>query len=345
MSNLRSGCAADDGTYPMSRTREIKPAFFIDEELASQVCRDARFLFIGLWTIADRDGIMEDRPARIKAQVYPYEEDLPVTRVDELLAELDAAPGDFVRRYEVDGKRYLWVRTLSKNQHFHPKERPIGYPHPPTEKRQARSFPGKPDLFPARDYPNPASKPEPSVSSVSSEPSKISSTHTPRAILEPNTTEYVAPSAEWKPPCNEPSKPTAYNVVYKFLAIRAEMLGGASGVGTPFMQPQRGDVEKAVSWLSSMDPPDVEDIEPAIRLACKHVVAGDSGWTKPEMTKVGYLWAAILRNWTDLREEIHGCAPVQRPPPAHAKGMAPVPNGIELLGELEVEWAERKKRK
>ena len=158
----------------MSRTREIKPVFFIDEELA-EVSRDARLLFIGLWCLADCEGRMEDRPARIKTLTYPYDEDMPASRVDHLLDELANAPGDFVRRYEVDGKRYLWVRTLKKNQHFHPKERPAGFPPPP-----AARIPGKPGMFPA----SPALPSEPSgISEPSEYSSEVADEPTEPALL------------------------------------------------------------------------------------------------------------------------------------------------------------------
>jgi len=51
----------------MPRIRQIKPEFYLDDELA-QCSRDARLLFPGLWILADRAGRLECRPAKIKAQ-------------------------------------------------------------------------------------------------------------------------------------------------------------------------------------------------------------------------------------------------------------------------------------
>jgi len=49
----------------MARTRSIKPSFFKNEFLAE--CEPmARLLFVGLWTLADRDGRLELRPRRIE---------------------------------------------------------------------------------------------------------------------------------------------------------------------------------------------------------------------------------------------------------------------------------------
>jgi hypothetical protein len=95
----------------MARTRNIKPGFFLNEQLAE--CEPlARLLFAGLWTIADRNGRMEDRPKRIKAELLPYDD----CDVDKLLDSL--AKYDFIFRYEVDGKRYIEVRNFSKHQHI-----------------------------------------------------------------------------------------------------------------------------------------------------------------------------------------------------------------------------------
>ncbi len=56
----------------MSRIRSIKPQFFLNDELASLHPLD-RLLFIGLWTMADKAGRLEDRPLKIKAAVLPYD--------------------------------------------------------------------------------------------------------------------------------------------------------------------------------------------------------------------------------------------------------------------------------
>ncbi len=54
----------------MARARNIKPGFFRNAELV-ELPFEARLLFIGLWTIADREGRLEDRPKQIKMEVFP----------------------------------------------------------------------------------------------------------------------------------------------------------------------------------------------------------------------------------------------------------------------------------
>ena len=57
----------------MASTRIIKPEFFLDDRLA-ELSPLERLAFIGMWTIADDDGAMVNRPKRLKVQILPYDE-------------------------------------------------------------------------------------------------------------------------------------------------------------------------------------------------------------------------------------------------------------------------------
>ena len=57
----------------MARSRNIKPGFFANDELA-ELPALTRLFFIGMWTIADREGRLEDRPKKLKVEVLPYDE-------------------------------------------------------------------------------------------------------------------------------------------------------------------------------------------------------------------------------------------------------------------------------
>jgi hypothetical protein len=96
----------------------LKPAFFENEDLG-QMGPWQRLLFIGLWCAADREGRLEDRPARLKAVLFPYDSMKPA-ELDAWLEEL-AAVG-MVERYEAEGKRYIQVVNFAKHQHPHPNE-------------------------------------------------------------------------------------------------------------------------------------------------------------------------------------------------------------------------------
>lgn len=108
----------------MARTRNIKPGFFKSEQLAD--CDPlARILFAGLWTQADREGILEDRPRRIKSECLPYDD----CDVDELLEQLSCR--GFIVRYGVDGAKYISIPTFGSHQNPHRDEKPRGFPAAP----------------------------------------------------------------------------------------------------------------------------------------------------------------------------------------------------------------------
>lgn len=107
----------------MARARNIKPGFFINDELA-EIEPLGRILFAGLWTIADREGRLEDRPKKIKAEVVPYDN----CNVDKLLQALHDK--DFIQRYEVNGNKYIAILNFKKHQNPHKNEAPSVIPAP-----------------------------------------------------------------------------------------------------------------------------------------------------------------------------------------------------------------------
>jgi hypothetical protein len=105
----------------MARARNIKPSFFINEELVE--CQFVtRLLFIGLWTIADREGRLEDKPKKIKMALFPAD----IVYVDDSLSDLERR--GFVSRYEIDGVKYIQIIAFTKHQNPHKDERPSTIP-------------------------------------------------------------------------------------------------------------------------------------------------------------------------------------------------------------------------
>lgn len=107
----------------MARARNLKPSFFTNDRLA-EIHPLGRLLFAGLWTIADREGRLEDRPKRIKAEVLPYDN----ANVDKLLDDLGRA--GFILRYAANGDRFIQVLAFNKHQNPHVKEGPSTIPAP-----------------------------------------------------------------------------------------------------------------------------------------------------------------------------------------------------------------------
>ena len=100
----------------MARARNIKPGFFRNADLV-ELPFEARLLFIGLWTIADRAGRLEDRPKQIKMELFPADS----FDCDMMLNELQRI--GMVERYELYGKRYLQVVNFCKHQNPHKDEK------------------------------------------------------------------------------------------------------------------------------------------------------------------------------------------------------------------------------
>jgi hypothetical protein len=107
----------------MARTRYLKPGFFQNDRLA-ELGPWHRLLFAGLWTIADRAGRLEDRPKRIKGELFPYD----TVDVDALLTDLSIGDDPFVVRYEVSGVRYLALPKFLAHQKIHANEAPSVIP-------------------------------------------------------------------------------------------------------------------------------------------------------------------------------------------------------------------------
>lgn len=100
----------------MARARNIKPGFFRNSDLV-ELDFETRLLFIGLWTLADREGRLEDRPKQIKMELFPADN----VDCDSMLNSLSLI--GVIARYEVDGKRYIQVTNFLKHQNPHRDER------------------------------------------------------------------------------------------------------------------------------------------------------------------------------------------------------------------------------
>lgn len=97
----------------MARIRTIKPDFFFNEGLAAMPA-ETRLFFIGLWCQADRDGRMEDRPARLRATIFPYDSGINAEQLVEELAQMG-----HLLRYEVNGLKVLQISNFLKHQRPH----------------------------------------------------------------------------------------------------------------------------------------------------------------------------------------------------------------------------------
>jgi len=105
----------------MARARNIKPGFFKNEDLA-EIAPVGRLLFIGLWTIADRNGVLEDRPKKIKLVLLPCD----IFDPEEVLRQL--AERQLITRFTVGGLYFIHITNFAKHQNPHHTEKESGLP-------------------------------------------------------------------------------------------------------------------------------------------------------------------------------------------------------------------------
>lgn len=111
----------------MARARNLKPALF-KNELLGVADPLLTLLFESLWCLADREGRLEDRPLRIKAETFPYREGI---NVDSMLDELQGM--GFIHRYSGNGMQLIQIAKFKLHQTPHNTEKPSEYPAMLTE--------------------------------------------------------------------------------------------------------------------------------------------------------------------------------------------------------------------
>lgn len=107
------------------RIRTIKPEFWISESVG-RLSREARLLFIGLWSFADDSGRGRGALPAISGTLFPYDTDA-LENMPKWFAELEAE--NMVRRYVGDdGNTYYDLPKWSKHQKI---EKPTASRIPP----------------------------------------------------------------------------------------------------------------------------------------------------------------------------------------------------------------------
>ena len=116
------------------RARNLKPAIFKNELLA---VADPSYMvtFIGLWCAADREGRLEDRPARLHFEINPGR---AYAVTEQALAWLEQ--NGFIQRYQVDGGAYIAIPAFVKHQTPHQNEKPSTLPEPPLATKDESTF-------------------------------------------------------------------------------------------------------------------------------------------------------------------------------------------------------------
>lgn len=121
------------------RIRSIKPEFWRSEDISSLRDWNDRFLFIGLWSYVDDNGVGLDRLSLIATDLFaddverdPSETFARVSRGLQNLSEHGR-----ITRYRVDGKDYLHITNWTKHQRIDKPNKPR-YPLPTSENVESR---------------------------------------------------------------------------------------------------------------------------------------------------------------------------------------------------------------
>ena len=119
------------------RKRILNPTLF-DNEILGTIDPLHTILFEGLWCMADREGLLELRPQKIKARIFPYR-NISVGDTDVITCSDNGQPlanqcndmfvllrnlelHRFICTYEVDFRQYIHIRSFKTEQHIHPHE-------------------------------------------------------------------------------------------------------------------------------------------------------------------------------------------------------------------------------
>jgi hypothetical protein len=97
----------------MPRIRTIKPEFPQSESMG-RISRDARLLFIQMWTLADDSGRLRGNSRMLASILFPYDEDAPKL-IDGWLSELESE--NCILRYSGDDKgSYIQISNWLDHQ-------------------------------------------------------------------------------------------------------------------------------------------------------------------------------------------------------------------------------------
>lgn len=97
----------------MPRIRTIKPAFWLDPDLAS-VSLEARLTYIGLWNLSDDRGVFEYIPAKIRVQLFPYDFNVTNDNLTCWLQELLQIHN--IIRFSEGSKTFGFIPSFAKHQ-------------------------------------------------------------------------------------------------------------------------------------------------------------------------------------------------------------------------------------
>lgn len=196
------------------RARDIKPRFYKNDQLA-ECSMAARLLFPGLWMLADREGRFENRPKKIKAEIFPFDD----VDVASLLKELEDA--ELILAYEVNGSRYFWIPQFKKHQSPHKNEKNSEFPAHPDDLSGSESAQGRNEhpITPEKDRSTPVIPGKIPLTPSSLTPEDFKTLTTFESLSPPDGGDAPQPAEKELP--EAPEQPEAKAPPCPYEAIRA----------------------------------------------------------------------------------------------------------------------------
>ena len=105
----------------MSRIRSCKPTFYDNIKLA-ELSIPARYFFHAMWHWLDRNGVGERNARYWKSKVFPFDDDISASKVEEIIQTL--IKQDRLRVLYHEDKELLHCPAMPEHQHFHMNETP-----------------------------------------------------------------------------------------------------------------------------------------------------------------------------------------------------------------------------
>ena len=96
----------------MARIRTIKPKFWDDSKIG-KLSRDARLLYIGLWTFSDDIGVVVGDSVWLKSKVFPYDQ-IQVQQFEKWIMEL--VRNGFICLLSYKGERFIYLPNFTRHQ-------------------------------------------------------------------------------------------------------------------------------------------------------------------------------------------------------------------------------------
>ena len=96
----------------MARIRTIKPKFWDDSKIG-KLTRDARLLYIGLWTFSDDIGVVIGDAIWLKSKIFPYDQ-IQIQQFDKWITEL--VTNGFICLLSYKGERFIYLPNFTRHQ-------------------------------------------------------------------------------------------------------------------------------------------------------------------------------------------------------------------------------------